>query len=90
VANLTYASSVEPENGILASKLAWAKSKREDDKDTIPSTIEEEYQTSPFLKAAFGLSKSIADISGIPAEKTDDQILWVRRDKSSGQWKNRL
>jgi hydroxyacylglutathione hydrolase len=46
VSNLKFAASVEPNNIPLAEKLKWAHSKS----ITVPSTIEDEFRTNPFMR----------------------------------------
>jgi len=48
---LEYAVFVEPENSVIAEKLKWAKAKRERGEYTIPSTMQQEHDTNPFLRA---------------------------------------
>ena len=47
-----YALTVEPENKAIAEKLAWATKRRKDGYPTIPSTIEEELATNPFMRVS--------------------------------------
>ncbi|XP_047321926.1 hydroxyacylglutathione hydrolase cytoplasmic [Impatiens glandulifera] len=51
VSNLLFAQTVEPENTKLAQKLAWANQQRQSGLPTVPSTIEEEWETNPFMRA---------------------------------------
>ena len=44
--NLLFASTVEPSNAKIAAKLQWASAQT----CTIPSTIEEELETNPFMR----------------------------------------
>lgn len=44
--------TVEPENKAIAEKLAWATKRRKDGYPTIPSTIEEELATNPFMRVS--------------------------------------
>ena len=87
LANMKYALSCEPENEILQQKQRWAEVRRVEGLSTVPSTIAEEHETSPFMRAAFGKSKEIAILSG--CKEPEDQILWARKDKSGGTWKRR-
>ncbi|KAL7147646.1 hypothetical protein ABFS83_06G121100 [Erythranthe nasuta] len=50
VKNLQFASTVEPENERISQKLLWAQQKRRTGLPTIPSTIEEEFETNPFMR----------------------------------------
>jgi hydroxyacylglutathione hydrolase len=50
VKNLQFARTIEPENAKIAHKLAWAQQQRQPGLPTIPSTIEEELETNPFMR----------------------------------------
>jgi len=50
VANLKFARQVEPHNQALASRLETASSARAEGRPTVPSTIDEELETNPFLR----------------------------------------
>ncbi|XWS08401.1 hypothetical protein CRYUN_Cryun41cG0076700 [Craigia yunnanensis] len=50
VKNLQFALTVEPKNARIQQKLAWANSQRQAGLATIPSTIEEEMETNPFMR----------------------------------------
>lgn len=50
VKNLQFALTVEPNNSKIAQKLSWAQQKRVAGLPTIPSTIEEELETNPFMR----------------------------------------
>ncbi|KDO67585.1 hypothetical protein CISIN_1g0276991mg, partial [Citrus sinensis] len=50
VKNLLFALTVEPSNVKLQQKLAWAQNQRQAGLPTIPSTIEEELETNPFMR----------------------------------------
>ncbi|XP_017985205.1 PREDICTED: hydroxyacylglutathione hydrolase cytoplasmic isoform X1 [Theobroma cacao] len=50
VKNLQFALTVEPKNARIQQKLAWATSQRQAGLPTIPSTIEEELETNPFMR----------------------------------------
>lgn len=52
VANLRFAAFVEPDNPAVARKLAWAQEQMDADRPTVPSTIEDELATNPFLRCA--------------------------------------
>ncbi|KAG6429226.1 hypothetical protein SASPL_107271 [Salvia splendens] len=45
-----FASTVEPDNVSISQKLAWADQKRKTGLPTVPSTIEEEFETNPFMR----------------------------------------
>jgi hydroxyacylglutathione hydrolase len=50
VANLKFARQVEPHNQALASRLETAGSARAEGRPTVPSMIDEELETNPFLR----------------------------------------
>lgn len=50
VKNLQFALTVEPENVKIQQKLSWAQQQRQAGLPTIPSTIEEEMETNPFMR----------------------------------------
>ncbi|KAK6926130.1 Hydroxyacylglutathione hydrolase, C-terminal domain [Dillenia turbinata] len=50
VKNLQFAQTVEPTNEKISQKLAWAQQQRQAGLPTIPSTIEEELETNPFMR----------------------------------------
>lgn len=51
VKNLLFALTVEPDNLRIQQKLTWAQNQRQAGQPTIPSTIEEELETNPFMRA---------------------------------------
>ncbi|KAJ0978430.1 hypothetical protein J5N97_013904 [Dioscorea zingiberensis] len=48
--NLRFALTVEPENEKISQKLSWAQQQRLANLPTIPSTIDEEFETNPFMR----------------------------------------
>lgn len=48
--NLRFALTVEPENQKLLQKLSWAQNQRQARLPTIPSSIDEEFETNPFMR----------------------------------------
>lgn len=50
-ANLRFASRVEPDNEPLRARLESVRALRADDRCTLPSTLGEELETNPFLRA---------------------------------------
>uniref|UniRef100_K3W5L0 hydroxyacylglutathione hydrolase n=1 Tax=Globisporangium ultimum (strain ATCC 200006 / CBS 805.95 / DAOM BR144) TaxID=431595 RepID=K3W5L0_GLOUD len=48
--NLRFAAHVEPENEAIQKKLAWATEQMKRKESTIPSTIEDELATNPFMR----------------------------------------
>lgn len=50
VANLEFAVRVEPRNDTLRERLEWARRERREGRPTVPSTMEQEWATNPFLR----------------------------------------
>ncbi|CAN7002121.1 unnamed protein product [Brassica rapa subsp. trilocularis] len=50
VKNLEFALTVEPNNEKIQQKLSWARQQRQANLPTIPSTLEEELETNPFMR----------------------------------------
>ncbi len=50
VKNLKFAATIEPENHAIQDKLAWAQERRKQGAPTVPSTLEEELTTNPFIR----------------------------------------
>ncbi|KAJ8678692.1 hypothetical protein QAD02_014479 [Eretmocerus hayati] len=61
VNNLKFALHVEPNNSAMQDKLAWARSRRENNLPTIPSTIGEEKLINPFMRVC---ESSVQDYTG--------------------------
>ncbi|XP_023743954.2 hydroxyacylglutathione hydrolase cytoplasmic [Lactuca sativa] len=51
VKNLQFAQTVEPDNEKISEKLSWAQKQRQSGLPTIPSTIEQELETNPFMRS---------------------------------------
>ena len=68
--NLEFAQTIEPDNRDLQDKVAWAKTL----KCTIPSTIDQEWKTNPFMRVGelqlkMGLGDPIETMKQIRARK---------------------
>nr|KYP72752.1 Hydroxyacylglutathione hydrolase cytoplasmic [Cajanus cajan] len=50
VKNLQFALTLEPDNLRIQQKLAWAQNQRQAGQATIPSTIDDELETNPFMR----------------------------------------
>jgi len=50
VKNLRFAMTVEPENERIKQKLNWAEQQRKENKPTVPSTIQDELESNPFMR----------------------------------------
>jgi hydroxyacylglutathione hydrolase len=61
LANLRFAAAVEPANPAVAGRTAREQAKRDRGEPTLPSTIDEERATNPFLRAAEPAVRRIAE-----------------------------
>ncbi len=52
IANLRFAREVEPDNAVLADRLAAAEATRAESQPTVPSTIASELATNPFMRCS--------------------------------------
>ena len=52
LSNLEFASQVEPNNKKIANRLEHVRKLRSCNKETLPSLLEEEFATNPFLRTA--------------------------------------
>ncbi|KAL2339501.1 hypothetical protein Fmac_007441 [Flemingia macrophylla] len=50
VKNLQFSLTIEPDNLRIQQKLTWAQNQKQTGQPTIPSTIEEEMETNPFMR----------------------------------------
>ncbi|CAN0877174.1 Hydroxyacylglutathione hydrolase cytoplasmic [Linum grandiflorum] len=68
VKNLQFAQTVEPDNEKIRQKLTWAQQQRQAGLPTIPSTIKEEMETNPFIRADLpDLQSKVGCKSGVEA-----------------------
>jgi hydroxyacylglutathione hydrolase len=65
-ANARFALSIEPDNEALKARAARIASDREAGRATVPSVLEEELKTNPFLRAGLPEVKQTLDMSGKP------------------------
>eukprot|EP00938_MAST-03A_sp_MAST-3A-sp1_P003447 g3447.t1 len=84
VSNLAYACFVEPESKILRAKTEWAKSQLTSKAFTVPSTIQEEHEMNPFMRAVYGVDVLVKHCG---TDNPVRAIKFVREEKSSGSWK---
>lgn len=69
LANLRFASAVEPANPAIAERAARERAKRERGLPTLPSILAEELATNPFLRCACPeVAASAAHRAGVPPE----------------------
>lgn len=81
VKNLLFALTIEQENVKIKQKLSWAQQQREKSLPTIPSTIEEEMETNPFMRV------DLPELQGIVGCKSPVECLREirqRKDKWRG------
>ncbi len=88
LSNLQYALYTDPKNDFLQAKFKWAKSLQgEKDKHTVPSVLNEEFVTNPFMRAVNG-DKHI--LQHCQTNDTVDALYFVRKEKSGGIWKGKM
>lgn len=73
--NLEFALTVEPNNEKIQQKLSWARQQRQANLPTIPSTLEEELETNPFMRVD---NPEIQVTINHPVLELDYRILCVR------------
>lgn len=78
VKNLEFALTVEPNNQAVLNKLNWAKSQRSKGLPTVPSTINSELETNPFMRVsqpgvmAYSGVKDPVDVLRIVRQRKDE------------------
>lgn len=83
VSNLRFAAAVEPYNQIIETRLSEAQSLRTAGRITLPSTIELERATNPFLRLHDATLRSAAAAHGAGPSASDSEIFAAIR-----AWKN--
>ena len=83
IANLRFAGAVEPGNPAIAERVARERAKRERGLPTLPSTIDEERRTNPFLRVADPQVRAIAEAQAGRKLAGDAEVFRALRD-----WKN--
>ena len=78
LSNGKFALTVEPNNAVLRKRLAEVERLRADNKPTIPSTIAQERETNPFLRAA---SRDLRAALGMPDASDVDVFAETRKRK---------
>ena len=79
LANLAFASAVEPGNEALARRIAEAESTRARQEPTVPSDIALELATNPFLRCAEAdLQAALRSQGKLQGESTEDVFTTVR------------
>eukprot|EP00296_Roombia_truncata_P000470 JP436142.1.p1 GENE.JP436142.1~~JP436142.1.p1 ORF type:complete len:267 (+),score=45.02 JP436142.1:1-801(+) len=76
VANLKFATTVEPANDATKEKLAWSVQQRKDNLPTVPSTVAQEFTFNPFmrvekseLQSAVGITDPVALMAELRTRK---------------------
>jgi hydroxyacylglutathione hydrolase len=84
LANLAFASAVEPDNTALAERVAQAEATRARDEPTVPSTLALELATNPFLRANQpALVTALAASGKLQGETGDEVFATVRAWKDN-------
>jgi len=84
VQNLKYALFVEPTNPAVRAVLQQAEERQRRQQPTVPSTIGDQREINPFLRAAVGVPTILNHC------KTSDVVAafqFIRQEKSAGAWK---
>jgi hydroxyacylglutathione hydrolase len=81
--NLLFAQHIEPGNPAIAERLARVRERRSARQPSVPSTLEEEWATNPFLRwdAATVIAKALE--LGASSAAPDDVFATLRRAKDS-------
>ncbi len=81
--NLKFAQIVEPENSLLNQRIAEVNTLRYQDQPTVPSSLKDELNTNPFLRATCDSVQQAACLhSGRPITSAEDTFMIIR------QWKD--
>jgi len=83
LANLRFAQAVEPNNAALWDRQAREEAKRKDGLPTLPSTMEQEHATNPFLRAPIAAVRAAAEQRAGRPLASDVEAFAVLRE-----WKN--
>jgi len=80
LANAKFALSVDPNNQALIARSKHVESLRAEGKPTVPSTLQEELETNPFLRAA---DKDIRALLNMQSAADEDVFAEIRRRKDN-------
>ena len=80
VENLEFASKLEPDNRAIIERLNHAKQNALDHKPSVPSTIELEHQTNPFLRAHIPAVKQNCEAYAKRALQTELAVFEIIRE----------
>lgn len=79
LANLQFASEIEPNNDKLNLYVEWAKKQRASDKPTLPTTIGQQKEINPFLRTAIEAVQIKAEMHAGTALKEPEQVFAALR-----------
>ena len=82
--NLRFARQVEPDNPEVEQRLAEAEAARRDGKPTVPSTIELERRTNPFLRCGEAAVRRAAEEHAGRRLETPAEVFAVVRSWKDG------
>lgn len=85
LANLDFASAVEPENAAIRNRIAACQARRERQEPTLPCEIGEELATNPFLRAGAPGVRAAAEAAGLEAGSSEVEVFAAIR-----AWKDRF
>jgi len=80
LANVKFALSVDPDNPVLRSRASHVESLRADGKPTVPSTLQEELDTNPFLRTT---DKKIRELLKMQSADDADVFAEIRLRKDN-------
>ncbi len=82
LANLAFASHVDPENISLQEYQTWATAQRDNDQITLPSSIAKQKQVNPFLRCDnTAIKKNIESLMNLSTHSEVDVFAALRRYK---------
>jgi len=73
-ANVRFARTIEPQNKVLAARAETVKRQITEGRPTIPTTIGEEKEANPFLRADIASVAALVGLSGKPAAEVFAEI----------------
>jgi hydroxyacylglutathione hydrolase len=73
-ANVRFARTIEPQNKVLAARAETVKRQSAEGRPTIPTTIGEEKEANPFLRADIASVAALVGLSGKPAAEVFAEI----------------
>lgn len=75
LSNLQFASAIEPNNAALTKRLTTVKQQREQGIATVPSTLQIEIETNPFLRTnSTEVAQTLLDAKRLEVDKKNDAV----------------